>query len=493
VCLLSNITKQFLGGVKWTGISTIIITIVQLAQFAILARVLSPEDFGIMSMITVVIVFSQVFSDMGISSAIIQRQDINKQQLSSLYWLNLMAGVGVFIIVLLISPLIADFYKEPRLTDLLFYVAFIFLITPIGQQFQYLLQKELKFNVLAKVEVISIVIGSITTIVLAILEYGVLSLVIGQITTATLKALYLAIIGWSTWSPELRFKLKDLKGYISFGAYQMGSRTVNYIASNIDYILIGRYLGSEALGIYSLAYQLIVIPVTKINPIITKVAFPVFSLNQTDNSIISKSFISMTKVLSIVTFPILIGLMAISDVLVPVVFGAGWNDAIPVIQILAVLGMLRVLMNPNGSVLLAKGRADLGFIWDLGVAIFNGLAIWFVVEKGVNYVALVYVAVSAINFVLGRKLLHYVIELDSRKYFTSLVKPFIISCGMGIGVYAATAYLGYIGLEKSTLLLIGLILLGVLLYSLFFFFIDRAFISQIKNIVLRKKKVNQIK
>lgn len=469
---------------KWTSLSTIVNTVVQLLQYVILARLLSPDDFGLMSMLTVVIVFSQVFTDLGISSAIIYYQNLAREQLSSLYWLNIISGFLVFIVVLLVRPLIAGFYNEPRLIELLVYVAFIFLVTPFGQQFQFLLQKELLFNQLAKVEILSIVTGSLIAIVLAFLGFGVYSQIWGQLSTAIVKSLYLMKIGWNRWKPQFILKFRGLGEIIKFGIYQVGSRTVNYFASNIDYLLIGRYLGSEALGIYTLAYQLIVIPVTKINPIVTKVAFPIFSKHQDNNEVISKSFTNMSKLLAVVSFPILIGLIAIANVFVPVVFGEKWTVAVPVVQVLSILGILRVLMNPNGSVLLGKGRADLGFIWDLFVAIFNGLAIWLVVKQGVLEVAIVYVIVSFLNFIFGRQLLYYVIQLKAKDYFSALIKPTIITLTMGIIVYIAQYIALYIfHWSHNWFLLIGLIALGVIVYIATFILIDKPFINYAMKLV----------
>lgn len=475
---LNNISKSFIGGMKWTSLSTIINSVVQLIQYVILARLLSPDDFGLMSMLTVVIVFSQVFADLGVSSAIIYYQDLTRDQLSSLYWINIIMGIFVFICVILARPIIASFYNEPRLIELLIFVAVIFLITPLGQQFQFLLQKELLFSQLAKVEILSIVSGSITAIVLAFLGFGVYSQIWGQLISTSVKSLYLMKIGWNQWKPQFILKTRGLVDIIKFGIFQIGSRTVNYFASNIDYLLIGRYLGSETLGIYTLAYQLIVIPVTKINPIVTKVAFPIFSKNQNNNSIISKSFINMSKLLAVISFPILIGLIAIADVFVPVVFGEKWKIAVPVIRVLSILGILRVLMNPNGSVLLGKGRADLGFIWDLVVALFNGVAIWLVVKQGVLEVAIVYVIVSFLNFILGRQLLYHVIQLKAKDYFSSLAKPTVSTLIMGIVVFLAqTAALHIFDMKPNWFLLVGLITLGAIIYFFILISIDKPYIK----------------
>lgn len=485
---MDKVSKDFLGGMKWTSLSTVVNTIVQLLQYVILARLLSPDDYGLLGMITVVIVFSQVFTDLGISSAIIYYQNLTRDQLSTLYWINLLSGLLVFLAVIGLRPVIAGFYHEPRLMELLIYVAFIFLLTPFGQQFQFLLQKELEFNQLAKVEIFSVVLGSFSAITFAFLGFGVYSQIWGQLITAGSKSIYLLVIGWKKWRPQFVFKLKGLKGVVKFGAFQMGSRTVGYFASNIDYLLIGRYLGAEALGVYNLAYQLIVIPVTKINPIVTKVAFPVFSLHQDNNEVINKSFVNMSKLLSVVTFPILIGLIACADVFVPVVFGEKWEVAIPVVQILAVLGILRVLMNPNGSLLLGKGRADLGFIWDFFVAVFNGLAIWFVVKEGIIEVAIVYVFVSFLNFILGRGLLHYVTKLKAKHYFSALAKPTIITILMGICVYVVQQFsLNVLNLNPSWLLLIVLMTVGGITYIIFFYLIDKSYIGNVKKLLKKEK------
>ncbi|WP_050771004.1 MOP flippase family protein [Bacillus coahuilensis] len=360
---MSQFSKQMLGGMKWTSMSMVVNTVVQLVQFAILARLLSPADFGLMSMLLVIIVFSQVFSDVGVSSALIHFQDASRKQLSTLYWLNIIAGWTISVLVYLSSPLIANFYQEPRLEQYVPYIAIIFLVTPFGQQFQFLLQKKLRFNTLAKIEIASIVTGSTSAILLAFLGHGVMSLIVGQIVTNSVKSILNAVRGWKEAPPLLYFNFKEVKHFLSFGVFEMGSRSVNYVSSNMDYLLIGRYLGPEALGIYTLAYQLITIPVTKINPIVTKVAFPVFSKNQHDHPTLQKGFTQISQLLSYVTVPMLIGLMATADVLVPVIFGNGWEASIPVVQVLAVLGILRVLMNLNGSILLAKGKANIAFFW----------------------------------------------------------------------------------------------------------------------------------
>lgn len=224
------------------------------------------------------------------------------------------------------------------------------------------------------------------------------------------------------------FDWSECKEYIPFGAFQLASRLVNRIGSNMDVILIGRFMGAEALGIYNLAYQIVTIPVLKINPIITRVAFPVFSKNHQDHSALNDGFLHMTKLLSLVSFPILMGLTAVSNIFILTIFGQKWLEAVPILQIMAVVGILRVLMNPNGSVILAKGKANIAFYWDAGVLLLYGVSLSLaVMTNRLEVVAWTYVLVSIVNFLVGRWLLTWLIQLRFRQYLRTIAVPFQLS------------------------------------------------------------------
>jgi lipopolysaccharide exporter len=364
-----TLKRQAVSGVKWTAISMGTVTALQFVTTAVLARLLSPSDFGLMGMMMVVIGFAQAFSDMGISNAIIHRQEATRDQLSSLYWLNIIAGAVIFCGVCLGTPLVVGFYREPRLDNLLYLAALTFLITPFGQQFQILFQKELQFNRLAKIEIANSVIYSGVAVALAFSGFGVFALIWSVLASTTAKAVLLCGAGWHDWRPGFHFARQDLNGYLSFGIYQMGERTINYLNSNLDYLLIGSMLGAKELGYYTLAYNLIIKPSTIINPVITRVAFPVFSKVQDQTERLKRGYLKVLQLLATVNFPMMSGLAVVAPVAVPVVFGEQWLPSIILIQILTIVGLLRSTGNPVGSLLLAKGRADLGFKWNLGLTV----------------------------------------------------------------------------------------------------------------------------
>ena len=480
-----SLISQAVSGVKWSGLSTGIVTMLHFITLAILARLLSPSDFGLMGMIMVVIGFARVFVDMGISNAIIHRQNITKEELSSLYWLNIMAGVIVFFVISASTPIIMAFYHEPRLKNLVNLAAFVFLITPFGQQFQILLQKELRFKQLAKIEIICSVTNSLVTIILVINGLGVYSLVWGLLISTIVRVLQLFYFCYKKWKPGWYFSWNRIKGYASFGFYQMGEQTINYFNTNLDYLLIGSLLGAKSLGYYSLAYNLIIRPSSMINPIITRVAFPVFSKVQNDLSTLKRGYLKVLELLSSVNFPLMVGLAVLAPVAVPVIFGDQWLPSIILVQILTVVGLLRSTGSPIGSLLLARGRADLGFKWNLALMITQipGLYIG-AIFGGTIGVAIAFAILMCIysifNYlILVRKLLGSCL----RDYFYSIWPAFCMSILMGIGIIS-------IDIFEYTYpiiwILIGQVLFGVLLYFVLLYLVQRDLFDKLFAIISKK-------
>lgn len=458
------------------------ITTLQFVTLAVLARFLSPSDFGLMGMIMVVIGFARVFADMGISNAIIHRQDATKDQLSSLYWLNIIAGIIVFFVVCFSAPFIVGFYHEPRLHNLLYLTAVIFIVTPFGQQFQILMQKELRFNELAKIEIKASIVNSAIAIVLALLGFGVYALIWGQLAGTSTKVLMLFSTGWQHWRPGFHFSKLDLRGYLNFGLYQMGERTINYLNSNLDYLLIGSMLGAKSLGYYTLAYNLIIRPSSLINPFITKVAFPVFSRIQNETERLKRGYLKVLQLLSTVNFPMMAGLAVVAPIAVPVIFGEQWLPSIILIQILTVVGLLRSTGNPVGSLLLSKGRADLGFKWNLALMIsqipglYLGAKLGGVVGVAISFAILMCIY-SVFNYLV---LIRILLGPCLREYIQSMWPAFWISAAM-----ASTVLLLSSGLQNMSysIILFLEIVVGAALYLSLFYIRQKPLMIEIKEMI----------
>lgn len=389
-----TLKAKTMSGVKWTTGSTIIVTAIQLLQLSILARFLSPSDFGLMAIVMVVIGFSQAFLDMGISNAIIYKQTITSEQLSTLYWLNVLAGIILFVLICVVSPLMSLFYKEPELTRLIILVGLTFLIQPFGQQFMVLWQKEMRFSEISKINVASKSLSLVVSVGLAYVGYGVYALVYGTLAAVVLQTMLFVFMGMREYRPQMIFRWGEIKEFVSFGAYQMGERTINYFNSQIDVILIGKLLGTEALGVYNVAKQLIMRPAQIINPIITKVTFPAMAKVQNDSDTLRRVYLKTINYLSSVNFPIYAMLIVLAPEIVYILFGDKWMAAVPIVQILSIYGALRSTGNPIGSLLLAKGRADLGFYWNLGLFFYVPIGIALASQWGLLGVSLMLVALQ---------------------------------------------------------------------------------------------------
>jgi len=481
-----TLKQQAVSGVKWNGVSMGAVTTLQFVTLAVLAHLLSPSDFGLMGMIMVVMGFARLFADMGISNAIIYRQDTTKEALSSLYWLNILAGIVVFLIVCGACPLITAFYHEPRLSNLLYLSSLIFLITPFGQQFQILLQKELIFDQLAKIEIMSSFANSACAITLAILGMGVFSLIWGQLTGASVRVLLLFRWGWVNWRPHLHFASQDLKGYISFGLFQMGEKTVNYFNSNLDYLLIGSLLGVKALGYYTLAYNLVLRPSQSINPVITRVAFPVFSKVQNDIKGLKRGYLKVLQLLSTINFPLMVGLAVVAPFAVLVIFGEQWLPSIILIQILTIVGLLRSTGNPVGALLLAKGRADLGFKWNLALMIVQVPGLYLGAKLGGTIGVAIAFAIlmcifSVFNYLI---LIRKMLGPCRHEYIVSMWPALWMSGAMAVAVLLSGVFLQNMA---DLFVLITQILCGVAVYLGLMMYSQKMFVIEIKNMVLNRE------
>ncbi len=480
----ANLKYQAVSGAKWSGVSIAYITLVNFVTTAILARLLSPSDFGLLGMMIVVIGLIGFLADAGVSNAIIYHQDATREELSSLYWLNFLAGIGLFIIILLFRPLAVALFKEPRLSTYLPWLATSFLVMPIGQQFGILLRKDLRFKTLTKIDVASTTISSVTAIAIALSGFGIWSLVFRAVIGSTIGAFALLAVGVrNKWLPRLYFSLSSIKRYLKFGFFQMGQRFLNHVSSNIDYIIIGRFLGVEALGFYSLAYGLITLPLSKINPIITRVAFPIFAKIQCDDERLRNGYLKMLKYISTCSFPLMAGMFVVAPLFIPVVYGAKWLPTVPVLQILCMIGALKSLGNPIGSLLMAKGRADISFYWFILAAFIMFTANIIGIKWGVVGVAWSVFIATLILWPGDFYLRWFLVRMRVIEYFDSFKIPAIAS-GLMIIFLWSTSFLW--NQMNDIISLVFQIIVGATFYFVMIWIIGRPLCLELKDTVFSR-------
>ena len=458
-----SLARKAFTGASWVSLSSLVSNGLQLLQLALLARLLPPQDFGLMALAAVIVGFAQAYADMGMGNAVIHRQDATHRQLSSLYWLNVLAGIAIFCVVQILAPLLAELWHAPALTGVMRWCAVIFLVEPLGQQFRLQLEKELRFGLLAAIEIAASIVAIAVALYTALHGAGVFALVWGQLAGAACKAGCLVIFGWSKAPPSLCLEIGELKGFLRFGFYQMGERSINFLGFNLDKLLLGSLLGMQALGYYNVAYQLMSKPYLVFNPILTRVAFPTFARMQDDDARMRRGFLKMIGIVALIMFPVYALLIALAEPLLGIVLGSTWQPAVGIFQILAVLGFFYSLGNPLGSLLLAKGRTDIGFYLNLFMISLYVPAIWLGARHGGEGVAWGLVAATAFGlFPVGFLVRYRLVGLRPLEYLATIFPMLASAVAVGWLVHLVDASLSAHG--HTFVRLVMLAVAGGLIY-----------------------------
>jgi O-antigen/teichoic acid export membrane protein len=479
----AHVKRHAVAGVKWIGLSTLVTSAFQYVQVAVLTHFLSPYDFGLMAMAMVIIGIVQAFNDMGISNAIIQRRDTTRDRLSSLFWLELGAGLALFVITLAITPLTVSFYREPALLPVMLWISTIFLITPPGQLYLVLLQRDLKFRDLAVIEIAATLISTVAMFAAAWLGQGVMALVIGQIVYYGARSLQLVAAGLPDWRPHLHFRVSDLAGYIGFGLYQMGERTVTYLAINTIKLIIGRYLGADILGRYYVAYQIIVYPVMRINTVIMSVSFPIMAKFQESDELLRRGYLHMTRLISFTMAPALVVVFIAAPVFVPLLMGPGWTDVTPLVQILCAVALFKVLGSTTVPTYLSRGRADLGFVWNFIVAVVNAVVFYLLAEYGIIVLTLSFAAISLLQFIVMQTITGHMIGLKWSTYLGSMAINTAKSVVVGLLVY--TIYVAGTSLKLDPVtLLAAMMIVGLITFLAIAITFNRSYLRELRDLIM---------
>jgi O-antigen/teichoic acid export membrane protein len=329
-------------------------------------------------------------------------------------------------------PICVAIWNEPRVADLIRLASVAFVVTPIGLQFQVLLERELRFRTVAVIETAGALASLAVGVACALGGLGVYSLVWALIAFVSVRALLLAVVGWRAWRPQPRFRWSDCRRFVRFGAFQMGERVLNQFSAQMDRIIVGALTGARALGFYNVSRDLAYRPFLVLNPTITRVAFPVFARVQSDDDRLRAGFLRVIEALSAVMIPLYVAMIVLAEPIIRVGAGPGWEPSIPILRILGFAGLVLSLGNPMGSLVLAKGRAGLAFALNALRIVLDATAIWLVAERGVVAVAWVILAVRlGVMFPLGFLVRWMLVRMKPWEYLRTVGSMLLVSVVMG--------------------------------------------------------------
>ncbi len=355
----NSFRQKTISGVGWSSTATFIKQAINFVVSIILARLLSPDQFGLMGMILVFINFATIFTDLGFGAALIQRKDVTDDHYSSIFWVNVASGLFLTILLSGASPLIAKFYGEPLLVPLSMVVSINFVIGSLKIVHVTLMEKQLKFRLLAFVEVTAVIISGTVGIIAALAGLEVWSLALKSVILTLASVILYWIV--DNWRPQFRLKREAVKDLWGFSSNLLGFSSVNYWLRNADNLIVGRFLGTASLGLYAKAYEIMLMPLAMVSSPIGKVMFPAFAAIQEERDRVAKIYLKITSTVALVTFPIMLGLLSVSEHFVLGLFGSNWEGMIPVLRVFCVVGLIQSIGTLNGNLYLSQGRTNLQF------------------------------------------------------------------------------------------------------------------------------------
>lgn len=445
-----SIQKQAISSGKWVTFSTGFQTVIQFTQIAILARLLDSSAFGVVSMSAIFVTFCSIFGDLGFSNSIIHKQETDRKILSTIYSVNILLGIVMFAFIHLISPFIVAFYSEPRLEKVLTTTSIMFLFMYFGSVQSILLRKELRFKSIAIIDICGYGIGFPVTIFLAFNGYAELSLVYGGLTTHLVRTAMEIYLGREFFTPSFSFRIKEIKEHLKFGVFNLGESLVNLVQNNWDNIIIGKILGAKYLGIYTLALQLGYYPVSKLNPLILQVAYPMIAKLKHDAIAFKNSYIKILDILSFLNYPLLAGLYVTVESLVPLVYGPGWEETYPLIKIFVFVSAVSCIAHPLFTIAYAKGKPKYLFYLSL-VTLALKIPLVYLLSKywHVTGVAMAILITTLINLIINLIMVQSLIGNFLKEFLNNLFKPVLFCMVMIFVVLFYKSTFGHDGLINT--------------------------------------------
>lgn len=472
-----------LKGFLYTAISKYSNVILGLIISAVLARLLTPEEFGTLALVTVFISFFNLLGDMGIGPAIVQRKELTDRDLSSIFGFTVIMGFLLSIIFFLSAPYISDFYKEPALIPLVKLLSLVIFFNVIRIVPSALNRKKLRFKEMAIVSVsIRVVTGTIA-IIMAFKGFSYYSLV----TQSILNGIFGFGIFFYLYPVKFTLFIKSgpLKKIASFSGFQFAFNFINYFSRNLDTILIGKFLGNAPLGYYNKSYSLMMLPVSNLTHVISPVLHPVLAKHQDDKEYIFKTYLRLLKLLALIGFPISVFLYYASPELIFIMFGEQWGKSIPVFQILAFTVGLQICLSSTGGIFQAINRTDLLFISGLLSAVLMVSAICYGVLIGESLESIGYGLLIAffINFFQGFYMLFVLgLKQNFKLFLKILFLPLSGAIILGIILYAYS----FFQIESRVInLIIKAIIFGVVMLLLI---IGSKSTKEMVLLILKRKK-----
>ena len=416
-----SLRQKAIKGVFWSAIQSWGGQAVAFLVFALLARLLEPKAFGLISLATVFWAFVEVFLDQGFPLALIQRQTIEPEHLDTAFWSNLAVGILMTGGTIASADFVATLFNEPELSSIIRWLSCSFILRAFCTIQDAILRRNMAFKALATRSLIGVVIGGIIGVIMAFMGFGVWSLVGKKLSSILVQIFVL----WtaSDWRPGWKISGRHFQDLFSFGVNIIGINLFNFFNRHSDNFLIGYFLGSVALGYYTIGYRVLTVMTQLLTVITNQVAISAFSRLQQDKNKLSNTYFSATKLICFISFPAFIGVTLLAPELVPTLFGKQWTSSIPVVQILMLSGVFYCLEYLTSALIVALGKPNWKLTLNFANALTNVIGFLIAVKWGIVAVAIAYTIRGYIFLPVYLLAADKLIQIKFKQYL-----PLFLSC-----------------------------------------------------------------
>lgn len=481
-----SLRDKTVKGLAWSSIERFSTMFIQLAVNIVLARILMPEDFGMVAMLAVFIQFSQAFIDSGFSNALIQRKNRTNVDYCTVFYFTVAISVLLYTLLFFGAPYISEFYGMPRLTEITRILGLGLIIGSLSAVHKTRLSIELKFKAQAEISLLSAIISGAVSITLAYNGFGVWALVVQSLVSLGMQTVLVYILG-SRWVPGLIFSIRSFKELFGYSSKLLASSLLHLLYRNLYPIVIGKRYSADELGYYNRADMLSSMSITSITLVLSKVAFPIFSSIQDDDEKLRKAYSKYISYASLVVFPAMLGISALAEPLIVVAMTDKWMMSVPMLQILAASCMFDHITSINLNVLYVKGRSDLALRLEIIKKSIAITILFAMMPFGIIAICWGQFIYNIIATILNTRYTNTLIGLSFKAQMKDFMPYFGCSVVMAAVVWFVTLVVPSYGLQ----LIVG-IPTGALVYILLIFLFLRSsfheFVEMIQNNFLHRNK-----
>jgi len=455
---VSEIKNKSIKGIKWVGVAEVIVRLIQIISTIILARLLGSTTFGTFGICLIFYRFLHAIGDLGFGTALVQKKYIEQKQLDSILFLCLIFSTILCLILYLSVDYVQHFFNSGDLARPLKMLSFIFIIVACSTILRSLFIRKLNFDKLTICEVLSIFFNSIIAVFLAYNGFGIWSLIIGLYIENILLTILLFI--YADWIPHLRISFTHIKEILNFALNVILARVAYFFNANIDKLLVGKFLGAHYLGIYVIAYSFIDMPVQRLSKNATKVTFSTLSKFQDNLMEFKETYKTINYYLSLIIFPVFIGLFIVAPEFTRVFYGPQWEEMITPLRILCFAGIFRSLLIVSSTTLFAMNKPHL----EVKIAFFQGFIlctlIILLLRSGITGVSAAVTSGYLIGFMVSLSLSLSIVRINFREYIKLISNPFI-GAGIIMGIWFVNLFIFKHFISDFTFMTVNIAVCGI--------------------------------